>query len=116
MRRSSDENNRVNRSRRSVSSSLHRSPIPEIRLPNDILVRIHATGVNPIDVKLKRRGSLFTENLPVVPRYEGTGVIETVGSAVTNFSRGDPSFFLHGGFGDSTGTSAERTTVPEVSL
>jgi len=91
-------------------------PMPEIRSANEILVRIHAAGVNPIDYKLRKRGSLFPENLPIVPGSEGSGVVQAIGSGVTEFSPGDQVVFLYGGFGTTPGTFAEYTIIPEVSL
>ena len=91
-------------------------PIPEIRAANEILVRVHAAGVNPIDCKLQKKGSLFPENLPIVPGCEGSGVVQAVGPGVTGFSPGDQVVFMYGGFGTTPGTFAEYTIVPETSL
>ncbi len=96
--------------------SLDDLPIPEIRSPGDVLVRVHAADVNPIDFKLRKKGSLFPENLPAVPGCEGAGTVEAVGKGVTSFSPGDQVYFMHGGFGLSPGSFAEYTIVPEISL
>ena len=51
--------------------------------PGEVLVRIHASGVNPSDVK-KRSGWRSTGPLkaPVTPHSDGAGVIEAVGDGV----------------------------------
>ena len=58
-------------------------PMPEPG-PGEVLVRIHASGINPSDVKLRagaRPGA--TMAFPrVVPHSDGAGVIEAVGDGV----------------------------------
>ncbi|NES87056.1 MAG: alcohol dehydrogenase, partial [Moorea sp. SIO2B7] len=41
-------------------------PKPKIEQPNQILVFLKAAGVNPIDIKLRRRGTLYPEGLPAI--------------------------------------------------
>lgn len=50
----------------------------------DVLVRLHAAGVNPSDVK-KRAGLLpsLPEDGYVVPHSDGAGIIEKVGTGVS---------------------------------
>lgn len=60
--------------------------IPEIR-PDELLVRIHSTGVCHTDLAVMR-GDLPVP-LPIVLGHEGAGVIELVGSEVTGFGVGD---------------------------
>jgi NADPH:quinone reductase-like Zn-dependent oxidoreductase len=59
-----------------------------------VLVRVHAAGVNPADWKM---GSGMYRNFmplqfPWIPGLEGAGVIEAVGSGVTHFSPGQAVF------------------------
>ena len=56
--------------------------------PNDVLVKIMATGLNPIDWKIQTYG-LFLETYPAVLGSEAAGVVEAVGEGVTEFKRGD---------------------------
>ncbi|MEL0039381.1 MAG: alcohol dehydrogenase catalytic domain-containing protein, partial [Halieaceae bacterium] len=58
-------------------------PVPACA-PHQVLVRVSAAGVNPIDRRL-RAGELqeyISRTFPVVPGWDFSGVIETVGSDV----------------------------------
>jgi len=88
---------------------------PEIRHPNDVLVRLHAAGVNPVDTKLRKRGTYFPEDMPAVLGCDGAGIVEAVGEAVTRFKQGDAVYFCYGGLGKTgTGTYAQYAVVPEI--
>jgi len=69
---------------------------------DQVLVRVHATSVNPVDCYL-RRGALrrFAGlSFPVVPGVDLSGVVESCGQAVTQLSPGDLVFgFLERGYG-----------------
>ena len=95
--------------------SLEIREIPKPALPSSrhMLVRLHAAGVNPVDYKLRKAGTLFPHNLPAILGCDGAGTVEEIGADVTLFRRGDPVFFMHGGVGKDPGTYAEWTTVPE---
>jgi len=82
-------------------------PRPALRGPDDILIRIRAAGVNPIDTKLRARGPLQPDGLPMVPGCDGAGVVEEVGEAVTRFKPGDEVWYCHGGIGGPLGSYAE---------
>lgn len=57
--------------------------------PGEALVRLHAAGVNFLDV-YQRRGSLgYNLPLPYTPGHEGAGVVEQVGEGVTSVKAGD---------------------------
>ncbi len=59
--------------------------------PDDVLVRVAAAGVNPVDWKV-RQGYLqdaFPSHLPVVPGWDVAGTVEAVGPAVTDYAVGD---------------------------
>jgi NADPH2:quinone reductase len=51
-------------------------------------VEVHATSVNPVDVKI-RQGSRFPREFPLVQGYDLSGVVLHVGSAVHHFKPGD---------------------------
>ncbi|KQZ62462.1 alcohol dehydrogenase [Sphingopyxis sp. Root1497] len=62
--------------------------------PDDILVRVHAAGLNPVDFKI-RDGKLKVVQgfkMPVVMGNEFAGVVEACGTKVTGFSPGDRIF------------------------
>lgn len=63
-------------------------PQPEA---DDVLVRIHASGVNPVDWKI-REGHMreaLGHQLPLTLGWDFSGVVEAVGSAVTDLAPGD---------------------------
>lgn len=60
--------------------------------PRDLLVRVRAVSVNPIDTKLRRS---FGEGIPE-PRvlgWDASGVVEAVGPEVESFKAGDEVFY-----------------------
>ncbi|MFI6496967.1 NADP-dependent oxidoreductase [Nonomuraea typhae] len=65
-------------------------PIPE---PHEVLVKVHAAGVNPPDWKL-RRGPYPPrwDSLPITPGFDVSGVVEEVGGYVGRFVPGDEVF------------------------
>jgi NADPH2:quinone reductase len=80
----------------------------------ELLVRLHAAGVNPIDTKLRGRGTYFPDRAgPAILGCDGAGVVEAVGEQVTRFRPGDAVYFCNGGIGGHPGTYAERATVDE---
>jgi NADPH:quinone reductase-like Zn-dependent oxidoreductase len=88
------------------------APRPRIS-EHDVLVRVHAAGVNPLDWKV-RSGSLngsVRHELPLIPGWDVSGVVEEVGRHVLRFKRGDEVFAM----GDPTrdGAYAEYIAVRE---
>jgi len=88
-------------------------PKPEIQSATDVLVRLEAAGVNPVDTKIRARGTLVPETLTAVLGCDGAGVVEAVGEAVTRFQPGDAVWFCHGGLGGPHGNYAEYIVVDE---
>ena len=85
-------------------------PIPTNK---EILVRILAAGVNPIDTKLRQRGTFYPEQMPAILGCDGAGIVEAVGSDVQKFGIGDEVYFCYGGLGANPGNYAEYTIVDE---
>jgi NADPH:quinone reductase-like Zn-dependent oxidoreductase len=93
--------------------------VPQVG-PNGVLVRVHASSVNPIDWKLRKgmfkpvRNFLF----PVIWGTDFSGVVTEVGHAVTLFKPGDEVYgFKDGGVAKTyRGTYAEFAVVPEKSV
>ncbi len=77
---------------------------------HDLLVRIEAVSVNPVDTKL-RAPKPQVEAQPKVLGYDAAGVVEAVGEAVTRFRPGDAVYYA----GDVTrpGTDAQFHLVDE---
>lgn len=77
----------------------------------ELLIRLVAAGINPIDTKLRQRGTFYPDNMPAILGCDGAGVIEAVGAGVENFRPGDEVYFCNGGLGDKYGNYAEYTVV-----
>lgn len=90
---------------------LEERPTPAIESGSEILVRLRAAGVNPIDAKLRRRGPLIPDGLPAVLGCDGAGVVEAVGAEVTRFQPGDAVWLCHGGLGGPVGNYADYIVV-----
>jgi NADPH:quinone reductase-like Zn-dependent oxidoreductase len=94
-------------------------PTPRVG-PNGVLVRVHASSVNPVDWKL-RSGLLAAVRpviFPVIWGCDLSGVVTEVGPAVTLFKPGDEVYGYKDGYVAKTfrGTYAEFAVVPEKSL
>ncbi|MGB8688953.1 MAG: zinc-dependent alcohol dehydrogenase family protein [Microcoleus sp.] len=92
---------------------LYDIPAPTIQTETEVLVKLRAAGVNPIDTKLRARGTFYPDRTPHVLGCDGAGVVEAVGAAVQRFQVGDEVFFCNGGLGGSIGTYAELAVVDE---
>jgi NADPH2:quinone reductase len=57
--------------------------------PNQVLVRIRAVGVNPVDTYLRSNTDNRGPKLPYTPGSDAAGIIEAVGSGVTQVKAGD---------------------------
>jgi zinc-binding alcohol dehydrogenase family protein len=82
-------------------------PVPGER---DLLVRVHAVSVNPVDTKV-RRGVAPPEGGLRVLGFDAAGVVEAVGPRVTRFRPGDAVFYA--GSRSRSGTNAELHCVDE---
>ncbi len=65
-------------------------PDPKVG-PGDVLIRVRAATINRVLDCAVRRGEETRRNvrLPLIPGVDATGIVERVGSAVTNFKPGD---------------------------
>ncbi|NJS09264.1 MAG: zinc-dependent alcohol dehydrogenase family protein [Microcoleus sp. CSU_2_2] len=88
-------------------------PAPTIQKETEVLVQLRAAGINPIDTKLRARGTFYPEKIPHVLGCDGAGVVKAVGAAVQGFQVGDEVFFCNGGLGGPIGTYAELAIVDE---
>jgi NADPH2:quinone reductase len=86
---------------------------PTIQAPTEILVRLKAAGINPIDLKLRSRGTFQPDRLPSILGCDGAGIVEAIGAEVTKFKVGDAVYFCNGGLGIHQGNYAELTTIDE---
>lgn len=86
---------------------------PRIHTEHQVLIRLKAAGVNPIDTKLRSRGTYYPEQMPAILGCDGAGVVEEIGEAVTRFRPGDEVYYCHGGIGGEQGNYAELNVVDE---
>lgn len=87
---------------------------PHINDSQEILIRLRAAGVNPIDTKVRQRGTFYPQEMPAILGCDGAGVVETVGSGVDKFRPGDEVYFCYGGLGKrSTGNYAQYAVVDQ---
>jgi NADPH:quinone reductase len=87
-------------------------PEPELRGDHDVRVRLKAAGVNPADYKIRTNG-LIRGTLPAVLGWDGAGIVEATGAAVTRFRPGDAVYLCDGGFGATPGTYQEVKVIDE---
>ena len=96
---------------------LEDAPRPEIG-DRDVLVRVTAAGVNPIDC-VTRAGDfarIWPENpFPAIVGWDISGVVEEVGAGVTGFKAGDTVYTMSR-FPEEAGAYAEYASVPESDL
>ena len=88
-------------------------PFTETDLPRpepeatQILVRVHARGVNPLDTKIRAgKAGHASQPLPAVLGLDMAGTVEEVGLGVSAFHQGDEVYGM-GGVGGLQGTLAE---------
>ncbi len=74
----------------------------------EVIVRIHASGVNPLDTKIRSgKAAHAKQPLPAVLGLDMAGVVEEAGPDVTAFRPGDEVYGMVAGVGGLQGTLAE---------
>ena len=80
--------------------------------PGQVLVRIAASGLNPLDTKIRAgQAAHARQPLPAVLGLDMAGTVVETASGVTAFHEGDEVYGLVGGVGGHQGTLAEYITV-----
>lgn len=92
-------------------------PVPQ---EGEVLVRVYAAGVNPIDWKI-RSGALknmFPVPLPHIPGRDIAGIVEEVGPGVTAFQTGQAVFgqSAQGGYSEYTTASVKTLALKPEKL
>lgn len=88
-------------------------PVPQVG-PRQVRVRVHATAINPLDYQIRRGDYEDHVGLPAITGHDISGVIEEVGSHVTEFVVGDDVYYTPQIFGGA-GSYAEQH-VADVDL
>lgn len=78
----------------------------------EVLVRIHASGVNPLDLKIKAAAAPHARQpLPAILGMDFAGVVDAVGEGVDTVQVGDAVYGMAGGVGGLAGSLAEYAAV-----
>jgi NADPH2:quinone reductase len=86
-------------------------PVPSVKA-GEVLVRIRASGVNPLDTKIRAgQAEHAGQPFPAVLGLDMAGVVEEVGEGVTEFKPGDEVFGMTGGVAGLQGSLAEFVAV-----
>lgn len=80
--------------------------------PGQVVVRVHAAGVNPVEAYIRTGTYASKPNLPYTPGTDAGGVVVAVGSGVKRFKEGDRVYTT----GPSSGTYAELALCNEAQL
>ena len=82
---------------------------PPIPGKSEVLVTLHAAGVNPVETYVRQGGYGESDpDLPYVPGSDGAGIIEKVGEGVTHLKAGDRVFVSASTAEKQTGSYAEK--------
>jgi NADPH:quinone reductase-like Zn-dependent oxidoreductase len=87
------------------SLTVQTRPVPRPKA-GEVLVKVRAAGVNPVDWKMAAR------RVGMVPGTDVSGTIDSVGDGVTGWKAGDPVL----GFARESGSYAEYAVIPVTSL
>lgn len=84
-------------------------PVPRA---GEALVRIHASGVNPLDTKIRAgKAAHARHSFPAILGIDLAGVVTAVGAGVTTIAPGDEVFGMTGGVGGVQGSLAQYAAV-----
>jgi NADPH2:quinone reductase len=96
----------------------HNGPLELTSVPRpapaagQVLVRIAATGLNPLDAKIRAGQAAHAKHpLPLVLGIDLAGTVEAVGPGVTGFDVGDEIYGMTGGVGGIQGSLAHYAAV-----
>ncbi|MCG8361474.1 MAG: NADPH:quinone reductase [Kiloniellales bacterium] len=82
--------------------------------PGEVLVRLHASGVNPADVKLRSGWLKVHDALPrIIPNCDGAGVIEALGAGVAASRLGE-RVWVHTAKESPNGTAAQYIALDQA--
>lgn len=80
--------------------------------PGEVLVRVAASGVNPLDIKIRAGEAAHAQvTPPAVLGIDVAGTVVELGPGVTELAVGDEVYGMAGGIGDHQGSLAEYMAV-----
>ena len=92
----------------------HGSPLQVSSVPRpepeegQVLVRVKASAVNPLDLKIsKGQAAHARHSPPAILGIDLAGIVESVGAGVAGFAAGDEVYGMTGGVGGVSGSLAE---------
>ena len=92
------------------------APRPQVAAATEVLIRVYAAGVNPIDWKVREgyMKGLWPHKFPLIPGWDLSGVVEEIGTGVARFKKGDEVYGVPDASRD--GAYAEYIVVRESEL
>ncbi|MBL8709808.1 MAG: NADPH:quinone reductase [Rhodospirillaceae bacterium] len=93
---------------------LHVTEMPDpIPGPGEVRVRVHASGVNPSDVKMRLgTGSAANEYPRIIPHSDGAGIVDAVGAGVPAARIGERVWLWNARWKRAFGTAADFVALP----
>jgi len=85
-------------------------PIPKVQ-ENQVLVKVLATGINPVDTYIRAGAHLVRPELPYIPGGDSAGIVEAIGNGVKNFKVGQRVYTI-----GALGTYAEYTIASQFNV
>jgi NADPH2:quinone reductase len=90
---------------------MHLEEVPDRRPgPAEVLVRVRAAGVNPVDAYIRTGTYARKPALPYTPGTDGAGIVEAVGSQIKEFKPGDRVYIA----GDNVAPSGAGTYADQA--
>jgi NADPH2:quinone reductase len=86
-------------------------PAPEPG-PGEVLVRVHASGIDPSDYKRRANAKVAPEFPRVIPHSDGAGVVAKLGAGVTSLREGERVWVYNAQWQRPFGTAAEFVSLP----
>lgn len=89
---------------------MHLEEVPDpVPGPSDVVVKVHASGVNPVDTYIRAGQYAMLPQLPFTPGMDAAGIVEQTGEKVSGISAGDRVYVAR----SLSGTYAEKTLCME---
>lgn len=84
--------------------------------PSQVVVRVRAAGVNPVDTYVRSGTYTLVPPLPYVPGTDAAGVVDAVGEGVARFRKGDRVYVVRTAGPPLTGGYAELAVCTEANV